>query len=276
MMTIADIFDALTATDRPYKKAVPVERALGILESEVKAGKCDAELFRIFVEGEVYGRSCSERAGRRRTSVRGRSRAAARRDMRGRCTVPGGGAACALALRGALAAALGSSATLVFTDDEEIRVLNRDLPASTTAPPTCSLPPAGANGRGQSGRQRHSPRRHRHLGRDGPAPRPPRTLPRRARETGRPRALPPVRPRSQAQARGARDVRARAPPPPAAAEPTRSGRVRRRALAASPWRNQGSIVTGGTRTATWRRPLRPFAKTREEIAARCREKQFPR
>jgi HD-GYP domain-containing protein (c-di-GMP phosphodiesterase class II) len=56
IMTIADIFDALTASDRPYKKAVPIDRALGIIESEVKAGKCDAGLFKIFVEGEVYKR----------------------------------------------------------------------------------------------------------------------------------------------------------------------------------------------------------------------------
>jgi HD-GYP domain-containing protein (c-di-GMP phosphodiesterase class II) len=54
IMTIADIFDALTASDRPYKKAVPIDRALGIIESEVKAGKCDPQLFRVFVEGEVY------------------------------------------------------------------------------------------------------------------------------------------------------------------------------------------------------------------------------
>ncbi len=54
IMTIADIFDALTASDRPYKKAVPIDRALSILESEVKAGKCDAQLFRVFVDGEVY------------------------------------------------------------------------------------------------------------------------------------------------------------------------------------------------------------------------------
>ncbi len=54
IMTIADIFDALTASDRPYKKAVPVDRALGIIESEVKAGKCDPALFRVFVEAEVY------------------------------------------------------------------------------------------------------------------------------------------------------------------------------------------------------------------------------
>ncbi len=54
IMTIADIFDALTASDRPYKKAVPIDRALAILDSEVKAGKCDAELFHVFVEGEVF------------------------------------------------------------------------------------------------------------------------------------------------------------------------------------------------------------------------------
>ena len=54
MMTIADIFDALTASDRPYKKAVPTDRALGIIEGEVKAGKCDPDLFRLFVEAEVY------------------------------------------------------------------------------------------------------------------------------------------------------------------------------------------------------------------------------
>jgi len=54
MMTIADIFDALTASDRPYKRAVPIDRALSIVESEVKAGKLDPALFEVFVKGEVY------------------------------------------------------------------------------------------------------------------------------------------------------------------------------------------------------------------------------
>lgn len=54
MMTIADIFDALTAADRPYKKAVPVDRALDILEAEVRSGKLDSELFRLFCESKVY------------------------------------------------------------------------------------------------------------------------------------------------------------------------------------------------------------------------------
>jgi HD-GYP domain-containing protein (c-di-GMP phosphodiesterase class II) len=54
MMTIADIFDALVAWDRPYKKAVPVEKALGILDDEAKQGKLDADLLRVFVEARVY------------------------------------------------------------------------------------------------------------------------------------------------------------------------------------------------------------------------------
>jgi len=49
MMTIADIFDALTATDRPYKPAVSVTRALDILNSERKAGAIDGALFDLFV-----------------------------------------------------------------------------------------------------------------------------------------------------------------------------------------------------------------------------------
>jgi len=56
MLTIADIFDALTAADRPYKAAVPVPRALGILESEVRSGKCDPDLFRVFVGAEIWKR----------------------------------------------------------------------------------------------------------------------------------------------------------------------------------------------------------------------------
>ena len=54
MMSIADIYDALTASDRPYKKAVPIERAIDILEYNVKDGHLDAELFRIFREARVW------------------------------------------------------------------------------------------------------------------------------------------------------------------------------------------------------------------------------
>jgi len=54
IMTICDMFDALSASDRPYKKAVPAERALDILEMSVKDNELDPELFRLFVDARVF------------------------------------------------------------------------------------------------------------------------------------------------------------------------------------------------------------------------------
>jgi HD-GYP domain-containing protein (c-di-GMP phosphodiesterase class II) len=54
MMTISDIFDALTASDRPYKRAVPLDKALDILGFEVKDGHIDGELVRIFREARIW------------------------------------------------------------------------------------------------------------------------------------------------------------------------------------------------------------------------------
>jgi HD-GYP domain-containing protein (c-di-GMP phosphodiesterase class II) len=54
MMTICDIFDALSAADRPYKKAVPAERALAILESAVRESELDPELFKLFLDAKVF------------------------------------------------------------------------------------------------------------------------------------------------------------------------------------------------------------------------------
>ncbi len=54
MMTIADIFDALTATDRPYKRAVSRERALDILAAEAKEGALDRDLLDTFVEARIF------------------------------------------------------------------------------------------------------------------------------------------------------------------------------------------------------------------------------
>lgn len=53
MMTISDIYDALTASDRPYKPAVPTPRALEILEHEF-SGKVDRELLDLFIEAKVF------------------------------------------------------------------------------------------------------------------------------------------------------------------------------------------------------------------------------
>ncbi len=63
MMAICDIYDALTASDRPYKRAMPPERALEILGFEVKNGFVDAELVRLFAEGKVWALTAGLRTG---------------------------------------------------------------------------------------------------------------------------------------------------------------------------------------------------------------------
>ncbi len=60
IMAIADIYDALTATDRPYKKAVPHDKAVSILNSDAERGVLDPELVRLFVETGVPGRALEE------------------------------------------------------------------------------------------------------------------------------------------------------------------------------------------------------------------------
>lgn len=54
MMAVSDIFDALTASDRPYKKAVPLEKALDILGFEVRDNHIDGDLVKIFIEAQVW------------------------------------------------------------------------------------------------------------------------------------------------------------------------------------------------------------------------------
>ena len=54
MMTVSDIFDALTALDRPYKKALPAQRALEILDMESKSGQLDGAVVDVLLESQVY------------------------------------------------------------------------------------------------------------------------------------------------------------------------------------------------------------------------------
>ncbi|HEX2781835.1 MAG TPA: HD domain-containing phosphohydrolase [Gemmatimonadaceae bacterium] len=54
MMTIADIYDALTASDRPYKRAVSVPTALDILHAEAREGLLDRDLLATFVDARIY------------------------------------------------------------------------------------------------------------------------------------------------------------------------------------------------------------------------------
>jgi HD-GYP domain-containing protein (c-di-GMP phosphodiesterase class II) len=57
MITIADIYDALTATDRPYKSAVPETRALEIIQAERRSGTIDPDLVDLFVAARVFERT---------------------------------------------------------------------------------------------------------------------------------------------------------------------------------------------------------------------------
>jgi hypothetical protein len=56
MMGVADIFEALTAADRPYKRGMQLSQALGIMEKMVHNGHIDPDLFQVFVRERVYQR----------------------------------------------------------------------------------------------------------------------------------------------------------------------------------------------------------------------------
>ena len=54
MMAIADIFEALTAADRPYKKAKPLSEALGIMANMCRHAHIDPQLFGLFINAHIY------------------------------------------------------------------------------------------------------------------------------------------------------------------------------------------------------------------------------
>ncbi len=54
LLTILDVFDALTARDRPYKPPMPVEKALAILHSMVREGSLDEEILALFEESRAW------------------------------------------------------------------------------------------------------------------------------------------------------------------------------------------------------------------------------
>ncbi|MCW9024371.1 MAG: GAF domain-containing protein [Gammaproteobacteria bacterium] len=56
IMAIADVYDALTSGDRPYRRGINSERALEMIEAEVKVGKLDKTMFKIFVESRSFNR----------------------------------------------------------------------------------------------------------------------------------------------------------------------------------------------------------------------------
>ncbi len=56
IMAVSDVYDALTASDRPYKKAVPIEKSLAILRDEADRGRLDSVIVELFIEKRLYER----------------------------------------------------------------------------------------------------------------------------------------------------------------------------------------------------------------------------
>lgn len=54
IMALADIFDALTSKDRPYKKSVPLEQALDIIRNDALNQKLDKKIVDFFIEKRLY------------------------------------------------------------------------------------------------------------------------------------------------------------------------------------------------------------------------------
>ncbi len=54
ILALVDFYEALTAYDRPYKKAIPVDKVYEIMKMEVERGKLDGDLFDIFVKAGIH------------------------------------------------------------------------------------------------------------------------------------------------------------------------------------------------------------------------------
>ena len=60
MITVADIFDALTALIVRTSAAVPPDQALEILQAEARAGLLDSEIVRVMMESRAYQKILNE------------------------------------------------------------------------------------------------------------------------------------------------------------------------------------------------------------------------
>jgi HD-GYP domain-containing protein (c-di-GMP phosphodiesterase class II) len=54
ILAIVDIYEALTAKDRPYKPAIPVDKAIAIIEQEVGRGTLNPKLWKLFLDRKIY------------------------------------------------------------------------------------------------------------------------------------------------------------------------------------------------------------------------------
>ncbi len=54
VMTVCDIFDALTAMDRPYKSAMSIDTALEVLTDEARRGLVDTDILKVFTDANIW------------------------------------------------------------------------------------------------------------------------------------------------------------------------------------------------------------------------------
>jgi HD-GYP domain-containing protein (c-di-GMP phosphodiesterase class II) len=66
VMTVCDIFDALTAMDRPYKSAMSVETALDVLAEEARRGLVDGDILNVFIDSGICHLTAASRRPLRR------------------------------------------------------------------------------------------------------------------------------------------------------------------------------------------------------------------
>ena len=64
LLTIIDIYDALTAEDRPYKPPMPSEKAFAILEDMAKEGRVDSKILGMFKESGAWKKDNQEGDGK--------------------------------------------------------------------------------------------------------------------------------------------------------------------------------------------------------------------
>lgn len=60
IMAIADVFEALTSSDRPYKKAKTLAESIDIMTNMATSGHIDPKLYLIFLEQKIYQRYASQ------------------------------------------------------------------------------------------------------------------------------------------------------------------------------------------------------------------------
>jgi HD-GYP domain-containing protein (c-di-GMP phosphodiesterase class II) len=56
-LAVADIFDALTAVDRPYRSAISPSKACQVLKAHAKAGRLDQDIVNLFTEKALYNKT---------------------------------------------------------------------------------------------------------------------------------------------------------------------------------------------------------------------------